>query len=89
MIEGQRINFVLVDSPEGYEDAENEATHERFIYVMSGGADADIDGEAQAVASGDLLHVPKGAAFSFQTTTGPTRYCYFESTPFLESRIQS
>lgn len=88
-IEGQRINFGLVDSPEGYEDVEKEAAHERFIYVMSGGADADIDGEAQAVASGDLLHVPKGVAFSFKTTSGPTRYCFFESTPFLESRIQS
>lgn len=89
LIEGQRINFLLVDSPEGYEENTTETAHERFIYIMAGGSDADIDGDAKSVSSGDLLHVPKGVPFNFKTTSGPTRYCYFESTEFLEAKVQT
>jgi mannose-6-phosphate isomerase-like protein (cupin superfamily) len=87
IVEGQRINFGLVDSPSGYSDSADETVHERFIYIMSGGADADIDSEKKAVGSGDLLHIPKGVKFDLTITGAPTRYCYFESTPFLESRV--
>jgi quercetin dioxygenase-like cupin family protein len=89
VIEGQRINFGLIDSPAGFEDGAENTAHERFYYVLSGEAESDIDGDKKTVGKGDLVHVPKGAKFKFTTKTAPTRYCYFESTPFLESRISA
>ena len=48
----------------------------------------EIEGEKKSVGSGDLLHVPKGSSYSLVTKVEPTRYCYFESTDFLEAQIE-
>lgn len=88
VVEGQRIKFLLVDSPSNQLEKMSSTPHERFLYVMSGTAVTEISGEKKTVCSGDLLHVPKGVTFSFLTRSTPTRYCYFESTDFLETQIE-
>ena len=89
IIEGHRINFALVDSPDGKLEKMSAAPHERFLYIVSGAADSEIEGEKKSVGSGDLLHVPKGSSYSLMTKVKPTRYCYFESTDFLEAQIKA
>jgi quercetin dioxygenase-like cupin family protein len=88
-IEGERLAFGLFESPQGYADRVAEAPHETFIYVLSGTMHAEAGGESRTVSAGDVLHVPRGDAYSLVANDSYARYALVASTAYLENRIDS
>ncbi len=87
-VEGVNLAFGLLESPEGYENSGDSSSREVFSYVISGALDAEVDGEKKRVASGDLLHVPKGKPYRWRVAKGGNaRYAVVRSTPKLEAEI--
>jgi quercetin dioxygenase-like cupin family protein len=87
-VEGTHIAFGFVESPPGHAEASQRAEHEIFVYVISGGLDAQVGRKKRRVIAGDVIHVPRGAAYRWTVRKGgPVRYAAVRSTPRLEAVI--
>lgn len=87
-VEGANLAFAFVDSPAGHETTEAASAHELFAYVISGTLDAEIAGERRLASAGDVLHVPKGAAYRFTVPDKlAARYAVSRSTSRLETEV--
>jgi len=88
-VEGTNIAFGFVESPVGHTDGEKRAAHEVFVYVISGALDAQVGKKKQKVGAGDVIHVPRGAAYRWAVRKGgAVRYAAVRSTPRLEAAIR-
>ena len=88
-IEGERLAFGFFEVPAGYDEPQATSQREMFIYVLSGKLHAKADGETKSVASGGIVHVPRGAAYRLQIAGTFARYVMVCSTPYLEDRIDN
>lgn len=88
-IEGERLAFGFFEVPSGYDEPPMHAGREMFIYILSGKLQAQSDGQAKFVANGDIIHVPRGAAYQLQVKSPFARYVLVCSTPYLENRIDN
>lgn len=87
-VEGTNLAFGFVESPAGHSGASAAAEHELFAYVISGGLEAEVDGEKKRVLPGNVIHVPRGKAYRWVVAKGGNaRYALVRSTPKLEAEI--
>jgi quercetin dioxygenase-like cupin family protein len=87
-VEGTHIAFGFVESPPGHTAGEKRSAHEIFLYVISGAMEANVGGKKQRAAVGDVVHVPRGAAYGWTVSKGePARYVTVRSTARLEAVI--
>ena len=88
-VEGAHIAFGFVESPPGHTEEEKRTAHEIFLYVIAGGLDARVGKKQQKVGAGDVIHVPRGAAYRWTVRKGgAARYAAVRSTPRLEEVIR-
>jgi len=88
-VEGVNLGFGFLESPAGHEVRADSSPREMFLYVISGGFDAEVDGERKKITSGDVIHVPKGKSYRWRVEdSGPARYAMVRSTPRLEAEIE-
>jgi quercetin dioxygenase-like cupin family protein len=88
-VEGTHIAFGFVESPEGHSVSVPSAPHEIFLYVLSGGLAAQADSETREIAAGDVMHVPRGAAYGWTVAAEDgVRYAAVRSLPRLEAAIR-
>ena len=85
-VEGTNLSFGFVESPRGHVEASAAAPHEYFFYVIDGALDAEVAGEKKQVQAGDVVQIPRGAAYAF-TITVAARYAGVKSTPTVEAHI--
>ena len=88
-IEGERLAFGYFEAPSGYDEPQMQAGHEMFIYVLNGKLRAKSDGQMKLVGGGDIVHVPRGAAYELQVKSPFARYVLVCSMPYLENRIDT
>ncbi|OGA46114.1 MAG: hypothetical protein A3G24_26680 [Betaproteobacteria bacterium RIFCSPLOWO2_12_FULL_62_13] len=88
-IEGERLAFGFFEVPAGYDEPQARSRHEMFVYVLSGKLRANSDGETKLAASGDIVHIPRGAGYRLQVAAPCVRYVLVCSTPYLEDRIDN
>lgn len=87
-IEGERLAFEFAELSPGYEIAEYESAHEKFIYMMNGRMDATVGGETQTLGAGDIVQIGKGDSARMTIGTDqPVRYAAVESLSFLEEKV--
>jgi quercetin dioxygenase-like cupin family protein len=87
-VEGTYIVFGFVESPPGHVAEETKAPHELFVYIVRGALDAKVDGKKRRAHAGDVIHAPKGSAYSFKVIENDAaRYAAVRSTPRLEREI--
>lgn len=85
-VEGTNLSFGFVESPAGYVDVVDNAPHEYFTYVISGGMDAEVNGEKKHVVEGDVIQIPRGASYRW-TVTKSVRHAGVKSTRAVEAHI--
>jgi len=88
-IEGERLAFGLFDVPAGYAEPELVSDREIFIYVIGGKMRARAGTESRDVGPGDVLHIPRGTPYHFDTRSAFVRYAMVCSTPFLEAKMDN
>ena len=87
-LEGANLAFGFIESPPGHAVAEKKALHELFAYVISGSLDARVGGSKRRTRPGDVIHVPRGAAYGWVVRgRAPARYTLVRSTPRLEAAV--
>jgi len=67
-VEGTNIAFGFVESPPGHTERVKRAEHEVFVYLISGGLDAQVGGKKRKVRTGDVVHVPRGTAYGSKSS---------------------
>ena len=88
-VEGTNIAFGFVESPPGHTEGAKRAEHEIFVYVIRGALDAQVGRNKRKVGAGDVIHVPRGTAYSWTVRKGASaRYAAVRSTPRLEAAIK-
>ena len=88
-VEGTNIAFGFVESPPGHTEAAKRAGHEMFLYVIAGSLNAQVGRKKQKVGSGDVVHVPRGAAYRWTVRKGgAVRYAAVRSTLRLEAAVR-
>lgn len=88
-VEGANIAFGFVESPPGHVTEAKRANHEMFVYVISGALDARVGRKRRKAGAGDVIHVPRGAAYCWAVRKGgAARYAAVRSTPRLEAAIR-
>ncbi|MBI4195546.1 MAG: cupin domain-containing protein [Betaproteobacteria bacterium] len=88
-IEGERLAFGFFEVPGGYDEPGTTSPREMFIYVLGGTLQASCDGQTRKAGAGDIIHVPRAAAYRLQVTSPFARYVLVCSTPYLENRIDN
>lgn len=87
-VEGTNIAFGFVESPPAHVVQDTKTPHELFIYVVRGALDAKVADKKRALRAGDVVHVPKGSAYSLKVRgKDSARYAAVRSTPRLETEI--
>ena len=88
-VEGTHIAFGFVESPSGHVAEEKRSLHEIFLYVIRGAMEADVGREKRRVTAGDVIQVPRGAAYRWIVRKGESaRYAAVRSLPRLEAAIR-
>jgi len=88
-IEGERLAFGFFEVPGGYDEPQATASHEMFVYVLSGRLNASANGKSKEVGPGDIIHVSRGDRYRLQVKSPFARYVLVSSTPYLENRIDN
>jgi len=87
-VEGTNLTFGFVESPSGHTERVKRADHEIFVYLISGGLDAQVGRKKRKVGAGDVVHVPRGTGYRWTVWKGaPARYVAVHSTPRLDAAI--
>ena len=85
-VEGTNLTFGFTESPVGHTQAVASAPHEYFFYMIQGEMDAEVAGEKKHVLEGDVVQIPRGAAYSLAITRH-ARYAGVKSTAAVEAHI--
>jgi quercetin dioxygenase-like cupin family protein len=85
-VEGTNLSFGFIESPAGHGESVAAAPHEYFFYVISGTMEVDVAGERKRVVAGDVVQIPRGAAYSINVGE-PVRYAGVKSTTAVEAHI--
>ncbi len=85
-VEGTNLSFGFMESPENHVEHVTHAPHEFFFYVISGVMDAEVAGEKKPVVAGDVVQIPRGAAYSLAITRH-ARYAGVKSTLAVEAHV--
>ena len=88
-IEGERLAFGLFDVPGGYAEPELVSDREMFLYIIGGAMHARVGGDTRDVSTGDVVEVPRGTPYQFDTRSAFVRYAMVCSTPWLEAKIDN
>ena len=88
-IEGERLAFGFHDWPRGAAESARESEHERFLYLLRGAADVEVDGERKRCAPGDIAHMPRGSGWSVTAAADSTRFAVVRSTEWLQYKIDT
>jgi quercetin dioxygenase-like cupin family protein len=88
-IEGERLAFGLFDVPAGYAEPELVSDREIFVYIIRGSMHARAGEQSRDVTAGDVVQIPRGMPYQFDTQSSFVRYAMVCSTPWLEQRIDS
>jgi quercetin dioxygenase-like cupin family protein len=88
-IEGERLAFGFFEVPGGYDDPEVASPREAFVYMLHGRLHAACEGQVRTMGPGDIVHIPRDAAYRLQVESPFARYVMVCSTPYLENRIDS
>ena len=86
-VHGLNLSWAYVRSPAGHACAQSASVHELLVYVINGTLNADVAGVAHAAGAGDVIHVPRGAAYRWQLDGGPACYTIARSTARLEEHV--
>jgi quercetin dioxygenase-like cupin family protein len=87
-VNGVNLSWAYVQSPSGYEITEKSAAHELLAYVINGELEAQVGADCHQTAAGDVIHVPRGAAYRWKVTAqGSARYTIARSTVRLEQHV--
>jgi quercetin dioxygenase-like cupin family protein len=87
-VEGAHLAFGFIESPPAHVLEESKAPHEMFVYLISGGMTAQVGKEKRRAQAGDVIEVPKGAAYRFAVSrSGPARLAAVRSTALLEAHV--
>ncbi len=87
-IEGERAAFGFFEVPGDFEDVSEHSAHEQFFYVCDGEIDGEVGGERKHLSAGDIIEVPRGAAYRLRVKKGtPARFVAVRATPYLEERL--
>jgi quercetin dioxygenase-like cupin family protein len=87
-IEGERAAFGFFEVPDGFEDASPRSEHEQFFYICDGELDGEVAGERKHLTAGDIVEVPRGAAYRLTVKNGkPARFVAVRATKWLEERL--
>jgi len=87
-IEGERAAFGFFEVPGEFEDASDKSEHEQFFYICDGELDGEVGGERKALSAGDIVEVPRGAAYRLKVKNGkPARFVAVRATPWLEAQL--
>ncbi len=88
-MEGERLAFGLFDVPAGYAEPELVSDREIFVYVIGGGMRARVGADNRDLTPGDVVHIPRGTPYQFDTRSAFVRYAMACSTPWLEAKIDN
>jgi len=88
-IEGERLAFGLFDVPAGYAEPELISDREIFVYMIRGSMLARAGTESRTVTAGDVVQIPRGIPYQFDTRSSFVRYALVCSTPWLEQKIDN
>jgi quercetin dioxygenase-like cupin family protein len=87
-LEGANLAFGVIESPPGHGVAVKKAPHEMFAYLISGTLDARVGRAKRRTRPGDVIHVPRGAAYGWVVRgRSPARFTMVRSTPRLEAAV--
>ncbi len=62
-IEGERAAFGFFEVPSEFKDASDKSEHEQYFYICDGEVDGEVNGESKHLRAGDIMQVPRGAAY--------------------------
>ena len=86
---GAKMCFEFNDMVHGFEQAQDESTHELFWYLLYGEMDARVGDESGHVKPGGIIHVPRGQAYHVAASEKKcVRYLSVSSSPGLESALK-
>jgi quercetin dioxygenase-like cupin family protein len=89
-IKGERGAFGFFEIPGEFEQSRAHSEHEQFFYICSGTVDADVGGEVKRIGPGDIVRIPRGAAYRLSVRCGaPARFVAVRATHYLEQRLDS
>lgn len=88
-VEGERLAFGLFDVPAGYAEPEMTSAREIFLYMICGSMRARAGKESRTVTAGDVVQIPRGMPYQFDTQSTFVRYAMVCSTPWLEQKIDN
>lgn len=86
---GERLAFGFFEVPSTYNEPAVTGEHEMFTYVLAGKLHGEVGSESKQMTAGDIMYVPRGAAFRLQVQSEFARYVMVCSTSFLENRIDN
>ena len=87
-VSGVNLSWGYVQSPPDHQVSESAALHELLAYVISGTLDTEVSGAHHQAVAGDVIHVPRGAAYSWRAAGhSPARYTIARSTTRLEQHV--
>jgi quercetin dioxygenase-like cupin family protein len=89
LVEGERLAFEFREAAAGWQESEPTSGHEAFFYVLHGTLEANENGVAKALGTGDIMHVPRGSRYRLKVQSPFARYVMVRSTPYLEERIDN
>ena len=89
-IEGERAAFGFYEVPKRFEELSENSPHEQFFYVCAGEVDGEVDGERKRMEAGDIIQIPRGAAYRLSVRgTTPARFVAVKATEFLEQKLDA
>lgn len=89
-IEGERGAFGFFEVPAGFHTGGGADGPEQFYYVCDGELNATVAGDSKRMRPGDIAHIPRGAAYSLETSAaGPARFVGVRATDYLARRIDA
>jgi len=87
-VTGTRTAFSLCEFPGPFEETSKASAHEQFIYMFEGSLNATVGSESRGVGHGDIIEIPKGAAYALRTGGG-VRYAMARSRTALEAMVDA
>lgn len=87
-IEGERAAFGFYEVTGPFADASEQSPHEQYFYICDGELDGEVAGESKHLSAGDIMQVPRGAAYRLTVKDGaPVRFVAVRATKWLEDRL--
>jgi mannose-6-phosphate isomerase-like protein (cupin superfamily) len=85
-IKGERAAFGFFEVAPGF-DKSGEGEHEQFYYVCDGEIDVVAGNVSKSMQPGDIVHMPRGVAYSLSAKGGHARFVGVRATDYLADRL--